>query len=154
MARVNFGSFGLDLSPDWTLSSVILAGPVEDPVASPRILTAQAPRRFQQNIIGTMEQVGPDETPESYVKRQRDGLREAGVEYREAAPPEKVQLANGLEGLLTEHVVVGPGGDWVHQMQLVSIKDRVAHTIIASHLDGPAFQRAKQRFREILLSFG
>jgi len=42
----------------------------------------------------------------------------------------------------------------VRQMQLVSVKGGVAHTLIASHLDGNAFQAVRATFRNMLLSFG
>ena len=115
--------------------------------------TTKAVKPFQQNVIATMEQVGKKETPESYVKRQIEGLRKAGVQRKETAPPETVTLKSGGQGLLTEQSVVGPGGERVRQMQLVSIKGGVAHTLIASHLDGAPFDVAKASFREMLTSF-
>ncbi len=38
-------------------------------------------------------------------------------------------------------------------MQLVAIKNGLAHTLIASHLDGHPFEQMRGQFREILLSF-
>ena len=42
-------------------------------------------------------------------------------------------------------------------MQLVCIKKKdkllVAHTVIASHLDGAQFEKARAEFRKMLLSF-
>ena len=38
-------------------------------------------------------------------------------------------------------------------MQLVVFKDGVAHTTIASHLDGPSFEAVRAEFRAMLLSF-
>lgn len=152
MPRVSYGAFSIDAPQSWTLSTVILAGPPDAPPAG-GMLTAKAPRTFQQNLVATMEQVGPSESAESYVKKQLDGLRTAGVDRKEAAPPEKVRLAGGGEGLLTEQVVVGPGGERVHQLQLVSIKQGVAYTLIASHLDGVPFKGARDTFKAMLLSF-
>lgn len=152
MARVTFGSFSLDAPNDWSLSTVILAGPVEEP-ASSGLMSAKGARPFQQNLVATMERVDAKETPESYVKKQLEGLRKAGVSRQEAAPPERVKTKGGAEGLLTEQVVQGPGGERVRQLQLVAIKDRVAHTLIASHLDGVTFNAAKAAFKEMLLSF-
>lgn len=154
MPRVTFGSFALDAPNEWTLSTVILAGPVDESPAASGLMTAKGARPFQQNLVATMEQVENKETPESYVKKQLDGLRKAGVSRQEAAPPERVKLKSGGEGLLTEQIVVGPGGERVRQLQLVAIKDHVAHTLIASHLDGVAFAGVKNAFREMLLSFG
>ena len=153
MPRVNFGSFSLDAPSSWSLSTVILSGPVVTDTMSAGMPTTKAVKPFQQNIIATMEQVGKKETPESYVKRQIEGLRKAGVQRKETAPPEKVTLDTGVQGLLTEQSVVGPGGERVRQLQLVSIKDGVAHTLIASHLDGAPFEAAKASFRQMLTSF-
>ncbi len=152
MPRVSFGSFSLDAPATWSLSTVILAGPMDEEGGG-GMLTTKSVRPFQQNIIATMEQVDAKETPESYVKKQLEGLRRAGVSRQETAPPEKVALSGGHEGLLTEQVVIGPTGERVRQLQLVSIKNRVAHTLIASHLDGAPYERSQKHFREVLLSF-
>ena len=152
MPRVKFGTFSLEAPDDWTLNSVILAGPVDD---SPQqgMLTTKAVQPFQRNLITTLEQVGPNETLEGYVQRQIDGLREAGVPRQEGRPPEKVNLEGGQEGLLTEQIIQGPDGERVRQMQLVVIKKGAAHTTIASHLDGASFERVREEFRKMLLSF-
>lgn len=141
MARVSLGPFSLEPAEGWSLSSVIMAGPLDGP-----------PGAFQRNMITTMEQVGPRETPKSYVARQVKSLEAAKVARSEARPPEVVQLSEG-EGLLTEQVIEGQGGDKVRQLQLVFIKDRVAFTAIASHKDGPAFEAARPELRKMLLSF-
>ena len=78
MTRVTFGTFSLDAPQEWTLSSIILAGPVDD-TPGQGMLTTKAVQPFQRNLITTLEQVGPKETPEQYVERQVAGLREAGV---------------------------------------------------------------------------
>jgi hypothetical protein len=38
-------------------------------------------------------------------------------------------------------------------MQLVALKDGVAYTVIASHLDGTPFEQTRGEFRTMLLSF-
>lgn len=154
MPRVTFGSFSLDAPADWTLSTLIMAGPVDAAPPAQGLLAAKAPRPFQQNLVCTMEQVDAKETPDSYVKKQLEGLRKAGVSRQDAAPPESVKLKSGADGLLTEQVVVGPGGERVRQMQLVSVRGGVAHTLIASHLDGAAFMAVRATFKTMLLSFG
>ena len=155
MPRISLGPFSLDLEPDWTLSTVIFAGPViqEEP-DDDRLPLAGEARRFQPNLVATMEGgLGKNVTPESYVERQIEGLRKAQVMRRESAPSKRVKLAGGAEGLLTEQVVVGPDGALVHQLQLVTIKDGVAYTLITSALDGPQYDKARERFQTILLSF-
>ncbi|MFO0727056.1 MAG: hypothetical protein U1E65_24965 [Myxococcota bacterium] len=154
MPRVQFGTFSLDAPGDWSLSTVILAGPADQNPAGGGLMTAKTARSFQQNVVATAEQVDSKETPDSYVKKQIEGLRKAGVARQETAAPEKVKTQSGTEGLLTEQVVQGPGGERVRQLQLVSIKGGVAYTLIASHLDGVPFQASRATFREMLLSFG
>jgi hypothetical protein len=153
MPRVTFGTFALDAPGDWKLSTLILVGPVDETPAGQGLMSVKGARPFQQNLVATMEQVDAKETPDSYVKKQIEGLRKAGVQRQEAAPPEKVKLKSGGEGLVTEQIVVGPGGERVRQLQLVSIKNQVAHTLIASHLDGVSFAAVRQSFRDMLLSF-
>ncbi|MBI2377180.1 MAG: hypothetical protein HYV07_24480 [Deltaproteobacteria bacterium] len=153
MARLNLGTFSIEASDQWTLSTMILAGPVEEPNDKLKLKTAKPPKPFQQNIIVTMEQVKNDETPESYVKRQIQGLVEANVRRKETASPENVELAGGQKGYLTEQSVTAPGGEQVRQLQLVTIKKGVAFTLIASNLDGPAFDASRTAFRKILTSF-
>ncbi len=152
MPQVRFGTFSMEAPDSWTLSSVILAGPPEAPPVQ-GMLTTKAVRPFQRNLIVTMEQVGPNETAESYVQRQLSGLKEAGVIRQEAAPPEKVALSSGPEAVLTEQIIVAHGGERVRQMQVVFVKDSIAHTAIASHLDGASFERVRAEFRSMLLSF-
>lgn len=153
MARVTFGSFSLEATSDWTLSTVILSGPIDDASSGAGMPTTKVVRPFQQNIVATIEQAEKDTTLESYVKRQVEGLRQAGVSRQEGRPPEKVKLASGFDGLLTEQIIVGAGGERVRQMQLVCIKGGVVHTVIASHLDGAPFEAARSHFRTMLLSF-
>ncbi|CAN0586422.1 unnamed protein product, partial [Laminaria digitata] len=50
-------------------------------------------------------------------------------------------------------IIQGAGGERVRQMQLVVIKNGIAHTTIASHLDGASFERARKEFRAMLVSF-
>lgn len=153
MPRISLANaFSIDAPGDWTLSTLILSGPVEEAKSS-GMLTTKAVRPFQQNLIATMEQVDQKETPKSYVDKQLEGLRKAGVQRQQGAPPEDVKLADGSSGLLTEQIVVGPGGERVRQLQLVSIKRGVAFTLIASQLDGAPYEKSKKGFREMLLSF-
>lgn len=153
MPRVPFGSFTLDAPGDWTLSTLILSGPVQQDATASRMPTTKAVKPFQQNVIVTMEQVSAKETPESYVKKQLDGLMKAGVQRSETAKPETIKLTTGGEGLLTESRVIGPGGERVRQLQLVTIKQGVAHTLIASNLDGIPYEKSKTQFRAMLTSF-
>ncbi len=152
MPRVKFGTFSIEAPNNWTLNSVILAGPVDDTPGA-GMLTTKAVQPFQRNMITTLEQVSPKETPETYVKRQIDGLKEAGVPRQEGNKPESVTLEGGLTGLITEQIIQGAGGERVRQMQLVVIKNGIAHTTIASHLDGASFERARKEFRAMLVSF-
>lgn len=151
MPRVNFGTYSLEAPETWTLSSVILAGPVDEAPARGMVST-KAVRPFQRNLITTMERVTAKETCESYLQKQLDGLREAGIQRIEGKPAEKVTVG-GVPGLLTEQIIPGPGGERVRQMQLIAIKDGIAHVAIASHLDGVPFESARAEFRHMLLSF-
>jgi hypothetical protein len=151
MARVTFGTFSLEAPEGWSLSSVILAGPVDD-APKKGLLSTKAVRPFQRNLITTLEVVPDSETPESYVQRQIKGLKEAGVQRQEAAKPERIKLPDGLEGLLTEQIIVSHEGERVRQMQIVVLIDGVAHTVIASHLDGAPFESARAEFRSMLTS--
>jgi hypothetical protein len=153
MPRVPLGPFSIEAPNDWSLTTVILAGPIEENPGAAGMLTTKAVRPFQQNIVVTMEQVEASETAESYVKRQIEGLKKAQVQRRETSAPETVKLKTG-SGLLTEQSVSGPGGESVRQLQLVHIKEGVAYTLIATHLDGQPYDRAKARFRAALLSLG
>jgi hypothetical protein len=153
MPRVSIGPFSIEVPVDWTLSTVILAGPVTDEQPSTGMLRAKTNKPFQQNLVAAMEQVAAGETVESYVRRQVEGLRAAEVPRQEVREPERIKLQGGFEGLITEQVILGPGGERVRQMQLVSIKGGVAYTLITSHVDGEPFERVRDEFRQMLLSF-
>lgn len=153
MNRVQLGPFSLEAPEEWTLSTVILAGPIDEPAAGLKMPTTKAVAPFQRNLVATMEQINGPMTLESYVKRQVDGLKAAGVPRQDAAKPERVKLTNGLDGLITEQIITGASGERVRQMQLVCIKNGVVHTVIASHLDGTQFESARAEFKKMLLSF-
>ena len=144
MPRVKFGTFSLEAPGDWSLQTIILAGPPEPPEDS---------GGFQRNLITTLEFVGDRETASSYLQRQSAVLDQVQMDRVVVGPPEAVQLEGGHEGLLTEQVIRGQAGERVRQMQLVVVKDAVAHTTIASHLDGAPFEAAREAFRHMLLSF-
>jgi hypothetical protein len=137
----------------WTLSSVILAGPVEASPPGQGMLTTKAVKPFQRTLVCTMERVDASETADGFLRRQVKAMKEAGVARQEAAPPEKVRLGSGHEGLVVEQIVTNPGGERIRQMQLVFIKDGIAHVAVASHLDGASFEAVRQEFRSMLLSF-
>lgn len=143
MPRAKFGTFSIEAPGDWSLQTIILAGPPESPDAS---------RGFQQNLITTLEFVG-DETADAYLKRQSAALDQVQMYRTVVGMPEAVQLAGGQEGLMIEQVIRGQTGDLVRQLQLVVVKEGVAHTLIASHLDGAPFEAAREGFRRVLLSF-
>jgi hypothetical protein len=143
MARVKFGTYSVDVPQGWTLSSVILSGPIE---------ATQDDTPFQRNVITTMEVVENDETMRSYAQRQVEGLKQAGVS-REGKGLKEVTLAGGMQALIGEQVILGAGGERVRQMQLIVIKDSIAHTMIASQLDGKRFEAVRREFEKMLLSF-
>jgi hypothetical protein len=152
MPRVRLGPMSLDVPEDWTLSSVILAGPRDSEAGVPAA-DDRSPRPFQRNVIISLEQVSSDETPDVYFERQEKGLGEAGVESGLIGDPEEVELGGGAWCLLSERVIVSSEGERVRQMQLITIKDKVAFTVIASHLDGIPFEAVREEFRKILESF-
>ena len=149
--RFTFGSFDLNLPTGYTLSSVILAGPPDVPDQELNPMLAQKVKPFQRNIVATMERVGPEETPSSYLAKQIEGLRKAQVPRQEF----KVEsvLLNAVEGIITDQAITGPSGEVVRQLQLICIKNGVAHTLIASHVYGAAFDRVRAEFEQILKSF-
>jgi hypothetical protein len=156
MPRVTIGPFSIDAPLGWTLSTVILAGPTTDPsptTSSSRLHSSSPSRSFQQNLAATMEQVGPGVTLRSYLERQIDGLIKANVGRSEAEEPQEVTLPSGRTGLLSDQYIQTPGGDLVRQLQLVCIKDGVAYTLIATHLAGELYERARDEFLQLLLSF-
>lgn len=151
MESVQIGHFTVDIAKDWELTTVILAGPIDESPGHPMLSGSEA-RSFRQNIVATVEQVSEKETPQSYLKRQVEGLERAGVGRREVSSPEPVKLKTGLAGILSEQDVVLPSGEWVRQMQVISIQSGRAYTLIASHLYGELYDKARSNFREMLLS--
>lgn len=152
MPRISIGPFSLDVRKNWTLSSVILAGPPEEKTSDDEERAGGDSRPFQRNLIATMERVKAEETPKTYVDRQLEGLWKAGVEqYLGEEKP--VTLVGRLKGLMNDWVIVDSGGERVRQMQLVCIKEGIAYTLIASDLDGERFEAVRQEFEEMLLSF-
>ena len=154
MPQVTFGPFSLLAPPDWTLRTVILTGPPDGEQAGGDRLPARAVQPFQRNLVVTMEVVAATETAEAYRKRQAKGLTDAEVFWQQVGQAERVQLKEGaLSGLLTEQIVLAPGGERVRQLQLICIKEGLAYTIVASHLDGDPFEGVRNEYRGMLLSF-
>jgi hypothetical protein len=155
MARVNLGPFSLEFPDGWTLSTLILAGP-PDEVAQGQP-SPQAIKPFQRNLVVTIEQLTERVSPENYIRRQLDGLRQAGVFRETTRGPEKVSLAGGTSGTIMEQVVASPSGEMVRQMQLVVMADQdqgsLAYVLITSHLEGEPFEKVRDEFTKILTSF-
>jgi hypothetical protein len=164
VVRFNFGPVSLDVPGDFSLSTIVLAGPPVETKGPDLPAEAGSARPFQSNVIITFEIVSASEKPETYRDRQKEGLRNAGVdvvfikndrkdEYEEVS----IKGAKDDYGILGLQVIQSPAGDRVRQMQLIAIKEStnkqpVAITIIASHLDGQPFSEVKTKFREIMLS--
>src|SRR5438067_4658867 len=134
MPRLALGGFSIEPPKDWSLTTVILAGPPQ-PQDAPTEMSDSG-KTFQPNLVMTFEQVPAEVTASIYFERQVSDLRKAGVGRRDVGRPETVALPGGAEGLLTEQLVLGMTGERVRQMQLISIKSGVATTIIASDMDG------------------
>lgn len=137
------GGFGLPLPDNWQIASIILVGPPE---------TETGQQAFQQNIVVVSEAVEDDETTESYVQKQTAKLKEQKALFASPGQLEKVSLSQGRAGVLFEHVVLGPGGERVRQMQVVCLHEGRVHALIASHLDGPRFAAQRATLRQILTS--
>src|SRR5262249_49895560 len=147
MPRISFESLSLEVPPGWGLVTLVLAGAVEEQPTDPRVMSASPPRQFRPNVVVTVDEpIEAGGTLERYVEKRVEGLLSASIHRREAAPPERVRLAGGRDGLLTEQVIVSEEGGWVHQLQLATIKDGVAYLAIASHLDGEPYQRWRDTF--------
>jgi hypothetical protein len=153
MSRVHFGRISIDAPPDWTVSTVVLVGPAVQFTDTPRLIQPRTQQSFQSNIVATSEKVDADEVLERYVQRQLEDFQQAGVSRKELMKPEEVQLDNDQAGILWEHAITAPGGQLVGQIQLVTIKDGFAYSVIASCLYGPAYEKDRENLRRILLSF-
>lgn len=145
--NIDLGSFSLQAPPSWQIASLIVVGPPD--------AVAQGPGQqgqFQQNLVVVSEMVEEGETLPSYVQKQTAKLQQQGALHRPPGPLEKVTLADGREGLMFEHVVLGPSGEKVRQMQLIALKDGLLHALICSHLDGLPFESQRDAFRTMLKS--
>jgi hypothetical protein len=152
-ARVKVGPFSVAASEEWTISTLVIAGASESSPEGAGMLTAKAAKPFQKNIVANLEQVPSHETCESYLKRQNDLLKQAGIARTEIGAPERVALSDGREALLSEQTVLGLEGRRIRQLQLVAIRGGLAHHVVASHLDGKLFEKSRAEFRQMLLSF-
>jgi len=109
MSLVTIGPLSIDAPQGWTLATVILAGPPDSQSLESTLLWTKPPKPFQRNLVATVEQVDGDETPETYVNRQIEGLRTAGFPRQEVREPQTVTLESGHTGLLTEGYCKRPG---------------------------------------------
>lgn len=146
--QIDLGSFTLKAPPKWQIASLILVGPPDQ--AGPSTPGAQG--TFQQNLVVVSEMVEKGETLQSYVQKQTSKLQQQGALHRPPGPMEKIALGEGRESVIFEHVVLGPSGEKVRQMQLMTLKAGMLHALIASHLDGLPFESHRDNFRGMLTS--
>lgn len=135
------GGFSLPLPGDWQIASIILVGPPE---------SQEGQQEFQQNIVVVSEEVSGEETATSYVQKQTAKLKEQKALFASPGQLEAIKLPGGKDAVLFEHVVLGPGGERVRQMQVVCVAGQRMHALIASHLDGPRFAAHRAGLRSIL----
>lgn len=152
MTRITIDNISVDVPPQWSLTTAILAGPLEEPSATSRFLGPQTPSQFQQNVVVVREPVGGNVTVDSYFGRQVESLKREGISRHEAGKVKKLTI-DGVDALQTEQIIVAPTGERVRQMQLMTIKGGFAYTLIASHLEGEPFERSRASFEHILTSF-
>ena len=143
MSSLQVGSFSLPTPQDWHIASVIVVGPPDGAGAGPQ------GQQFQQNIVVVSEPVEDDENAEAYVQKQTAKLKEQKALFASPGQLEKIALG-GHPAVLFEHVVLGPGGERVRQMQVVCVHKGRMHALIASHLDGPRFAAQRSSLRTIL----
>jgi hypothetical protein len=131
---------------DWQIASIILVGPPDAAAEA-----APAGQNFQQNVVVVSEPVPEEETAESYVQKQTAKLKEQKALFAAPGQLEKVSLGSNRAAVLFEHVVLGPNGERVRQMQVVSLHAGRMHALIASHLDGPRFAAHRSALRQMLV---
>lgn len=147
--HIDLGMFSIKTPANWQLASLIMVGPPPDPadLKSPGVTGA-----FQQNAVVVSEMVEDSETLESYAQKQAQRLKEQGVTHKPAGGLQKFTLSDGAAAVIAEHVVTGPNGEKVRQMQLITRHGKMIHTVIASHLDGMLFETCRDAFRSMLES--
>lgn len=141
MSSLTVGDFVLPLPSDWHIASLILVGPVDSAPGAPN---------FQQNVVVVSEPVEASETAETYVQKQTAKLKEQKALSQSPGALEKITTGNGRSAVMFEHVVLGPNGERVRQLQVVSIDKGRMHALIASHLDGPRFAAQRPALRQML----
>jgi hypothetical protein len=148
--QIDLGSFAVTAPPKWQIASLILVGPPDSPKGPGGPAGMQG--NFQQNLVVVSELIEKTETLQSYVQKQTSKLQQQGALHRPPGPMEKVNLGEGREAVLFEHVVLGPSGEKVRQMQLMTLRSGMLHALIASHLDGLPFEAQRESFRSMLKS--
>ncbi len=144
--QIDLGSFAVTAPSQWQIASLILVGPA-DSAKGPGVQG-----NFQQNLVVVSEAIDKTETLQSYVQKQTAKLQQQGALHRPPGPMEKVNLGDGREAVLFEHVVLGPSSEKVRQMQLMTLRSGMLHALIASHLDGLPFEAQRESFRTMLKS--
>ena len=142
-AKLQAGAFALPTPKDWHIASVILVGPPDANGAGPQ------GQQFQQNVVVVSEPVEENESAEAYVQKQTQKLKEQKALFASPGQLEKIALG-GHPAVLFEHVVLGPGGERVRQLQVVCVHKGRMHALIASHLDGPRFAAHRPALRTML----
>ncbi|HJL40878.1 MAG TPA: hypothetical protein RMG48_06205 [Myxococcales bacterium LLY-WYZ-16_1] len=146
MPRSQFGPFSLDLPGGYGLSNVFVNAP--DPSGTGATGSAFAP-----NVVVSTESVPENTTPRAVWDAQRQLLQQAGVPSSAFDEPREVTLQDGTGALLGEQVVTSPAQDRIRQLQLCVVRDGISHLVVASHLDGAPFDRRRDEFTRVLLSF-
>jgi hypothetical protein len=145
---IQLNHFSLSTPDDWNIASLIMVGPADEQEEAPGVPGG----KFQQNVVVVSEEVEEGETLMKYVQKQTSKLEQQNALHKKPQKMEQVDLGSGRESVLFEHVVKGPNGELVRQMQLLTLKERRLHALITSHLDGLPFETHKEKFRKMLLS--
>ena len=147
--HIDLGSFSIRAPAKWQIASLILVGPPDSAKAP---ASPGAAGNFQMNLVVVSEAIDNTETLQGYIQKQTAKLQQQGALHMKPGPMEKVNLGEGREAVIFEHVVLGPSGEKVRQMQLMTLRGGMLHALIASHLDGLAFEMQSESFRTMLKS--
>jgi hypothetical protein len=149
--RVSIRGISLDPPPGFELASLVLLGAPDR--AKPHGPTVKRGTAFSPNLVVSSDPLGAERSLERFIARHLDLASAAGALADKVRPEVAPWTVEGAEnGCRVELVIKGPSGERVRQIHVYALRSGRVVSVVASHLDGDLFDRARPELESALAS--
>jgi hypothetical protein len=151
--RLNIAGLSFEPPEGWRMNTLVMTAAPEAPPAPAMRAAVKAPEPFLRSVVVNLEPVAEGVSATAHAQALRRRLADAGLDVRPVSGPEVRDVAGGVPAVFSEHTLAGPEGERLRQLQAVFVKGQVAVQAVATHLDGPLFEGARDELTKLLASF-